>query len=59
MSSHISLRIYVLMHSASTHMSNISAISFLHKLKDWVDPGDTFVAKKMLTGAKTYKGLWI
>ena len=45
-----------LKYSASTIISNISAVSFIHKLNDWVDPGDSFVVKKMLTGAKNIQG---
>ena len=43
-----------LKYSASTIISNISAVYFIHKLNDWVDPGDYFVVKKMLTGAKKH-----
>ena len=45
-----------LKYSASTIISNISAVSFIHKLNDWVDPGDSFVVKKMLNGAKNIQG---
>ena len=43
-------------YSASTIISNISAIAFIHKLNGWADPCDTFVVKKMLTGAKNVQG---
>ena len=40
----------------STVTSNISAISYAHKIKGWADPSDSFLVKKLLTGAKNLHG---
>ena len=36
----------------STIISNVSAVSFVHKISGWSDPANTFLIKKLLTGAK-------
>ena len=43
-------------YAPSTITSNVSAISYIHKLTGWEDPADSFLIKKMLVGAKKIAG---
>ena len=43
-------------YAASTTISNVSAVSSLHKISGWNDPGNFFLIKKMLAGAKNVEG---
>ena len=46
-------------YSASTMLSNVSAVSYIHKLEGWRDPTDSFLIKKMLCGVKNKKKVLI
>ena len=43
-------------YAPATIISNVSAISYIHKMKGWVDPCEYFLNKKLLLGAQNWKG---
>lgn len=43
-------------YSPSTILSNVSAVSFVHKINDWSDPACSFFIKKLLLGARKLSG---
>lgn len=48
--------LYKCNYSPATILSNVSAISYIHKIQGWNDPADSFIIKKILVGAKNLSG---